>query len=72
MRARLDDQPTEVPASGWEYVDEKTIRLLPAGTPFKQSHIYDFVYTAKDPLVAALGLAATRDWVSFLRHAAEG
>jgi hypothetical protein len=60
-----------VPAGGWEYVDEKTIRLLPAGTPFKQSHIYDFVYTAKDPLVAALGLAATRDWVSFLRHAAK-
>jgi hypothetical protein len=71
MRARLDDQPTTVPASGWEYVDEKTIRLLPAGTPFKQSAVYEFVYTAKDPVVAALGLAATRDFVSFLRHAAK-
>ena len=48
-----------------------TIRLLPAGTPFKQSYIYEFTYTAKDPLVAAVGLAATRDFVSFLRHAAK-
>ena len=71
MRARLDDQPTVVPASGWEYVDGKSIRLLPAGTPFKQSYVYEFTYTAKDPVVAALGLAATRDWVSFLRHAAK-
>jgi hypothetical protein len=71
VRARLDDQPVIVPSSGWEYVDERSIRLLPAGTPFKQSDIYEFTYTAKDPLVAAVGLAATRDFVSFLRHAAK-
>lgn len=70
VRQRLDDAPTPISASGWEFVDERTIRLLPAGTPFKQSHVYEFVYTAKDPVVAALGLAATRDFVSFLRHAA--
>jgi hypothetical protein len=70
VRARLDDPPAVVPASGWEYVDERAIRLLPAGTPFKQSHVYEFTYTAKDPAVAALGLAATRDFVSFLRHVA--
>ena len=69
LRARLDDQPTTVPASAWEYVNEKTIRLLPAGTPFKQSYVYEFTYTAKDPVVAAVGLAATRDFMSFLRHA---
>ena len=69
LRARLDDQPTTVPASEWEYVNEKTIRLLPAGTPFKQSYVYEFTYTAKDPVVAAVGLAATRDFMSFLRHA---
>jgi len=69
VRARLDDSPSKVPESGWEYVDDKTIRLLPAGTPFTQSHVYEFVYTAKDPVVAGLGLAATRDLVSFLRHA---
>src|SRR3989441_1426468 len=71
VRARLDDPPSAVPASDWEYVNEKTIRLLPGGTAFKQSHIYEFTYTAKDPLVAGLGLAATRDFVSFVRHAAK-
>src|SRR5262249_2861702 len=69
VRARVDDPPTTIPASGWEFADEKSIRLLPAGTPFKPGDIYEFVYTAKDPVVAGLGLAATRDFVSFLRHA---
>jgi hypothetical protein len=71
VRARLDDPAARIPDGGWEYVDDTTIRLLPAGTPFKQSHVYEFVYTAKDPVVAALGLAATRDLMSFLRHAAK-
>jgi hypothetical protein len=65
----LNDPPATIPTSGWEYVDETTIRLLPAGAPFLQSHIYEFTYIAKDPLVLGLGLAATRDFVSFLRHA---
>src|SRR5688572_4571166 len=47
VRARLDDPPVKVDESGWEYIGDKTIRLLPAGTPFKQSHVYEFVYTAK-------------------------
>jgi hypothetical protein len=68
-RARLDDEPARVPDSGWQYVDDYTIRLLPAGTPFKKSHIYELAYTARDPAVAGLGLAATRDFVAFLRHA---
>jgi hypothetical protein len=71
VRAHLDDAPKTVPAGEWEYVNEKTIRLLPAGTPFKTSHIYEFMYTAKDPVVAGLGLAATRDFVSFLRYPAK-
>jgi hypothetical protein len=58
-----------VPAEGWAYTDERTIGLLPAGTPFRQSAIYEFTYTARDPWVAGIGLAATRDYVSFLRYA---
>ena len=71
VRERLDDAPVEIPATEWEYTSDegKAIRLLPEGTPFKQSHIYEFTYTAKDPLVAGIGLAATRDFLSFLRHA---
>ncbi|MDE2938621.1 MAG: alpha/beta hydrolase domain-containing protein [Chloroflexota bacterium] len=71
VKERLDDTPAEIPASEWEYTSDEgnAIRLLPEGTPFKQSHIYEFTYTAKDPLVACIGLAATRDFLSFLRHA---
>ncbi|WP_460969289.1 alpha/beta hydrolase domain-containing protein [Spirosoma migulaei] len=69
VRDHLQNSPTIIPAEGWEFVNEQTIRLLPAGTPFKQSAIYEFSYTARDPMVAGIGLAATRDFVSFLRYA---
>jgi Alpha/beta hydrolase domain len=74
VRDRLRDSGeliTTIPPSGWEYTSAAgtAIRLLPAGTPFKQSAIYEFSYTAKNPFVAGLGFAATRDFVSFLRHA---
>jgi hypothetical protein len=69
MRQHLTDPGTPIPATGWGYLNERTIRLLPAGTAFEQSAIYEFVYSAKNPLVAGLGFAATRDFVSFLRQA---
>lgn len=69
VRARLNDAATAIDASGWEYASDTSIRLLPAGTAFKAGAIYEFVYTAKDPAVAAIGLAATRDVISHLRHA---
>ena len=69
VRAHLQDTPTVVPADGWEYTTERSIRLLPAGTPFRQSAVYEFSYTARDPIVAGIGFAATRDFVSFLRYA---
>src|SRR5262245_49743912 len=69
VRDHLNDTPVVIPDSGWEYTSNQAIRLLPAGTPFKQSTIYEFTYIAKDPVVAAIGFAATRDFVSFLRYA---
>jgi len=76
VRARLDDAPVTLSDSQWEYTSAAgtAIRLLPLGTPSQQSAIYEFWYTAKDPVVSGVGFAASRDWVSFLRHAsaAEG
>jgi hypothetical protein len=71
VRERLDDPPTTVPATGWDYTSEDgtEICLLPSGTPFQQSHIYEFTYTAKNPVIAGTDLEATRDFVSFLRSA---
>src|SRR5262249_26887039 len=34
---------------------------------FDTDHIYELVYTAKNPTVAGIGLAATRDFAAFLR-----
>ena len=69
VRTRYDDSPVTIPAAGWEYVSALSIRLLPAGTPFTQGRLYELTYPARDPLVAGLGFAATRDLAAFLRHA---
>lgn len=68
-RKLLNDTPEVIPASGWEYVDETHIRLLPAGTAFTNNDIYEFMYTAKDPTVNGIGMAAIRDFVAWLRYA---
>ena len=69
MRARNEEEPVEVPAGGWEFVDHGAIRLLPAGTPFGPGLLYQFSYRAKNPPLSGIGYAATRDWIAFLRYA---
>jgi len=70
VRARNADEPTVVPAAQWEFADARTIRLLPAGTPFRIGSIYQLTYAAANPPVAGIGFAATRDLVAFLRREA--
>src|SRR3989454_1147276 len=73
--ALTNDPTPPLLASQWEYTSGGTaIRLLPAGPPFQQSAVYEFTYTAKGPVVSAVGLAATRDFITFLRYgtAAQG
>jgi hypothetical protein len=68
VRQHLTDVATIIPDSGWDYgADGKSI-VLAGNAPFQQSAIYEFTYTAKDPVVAGIGFAATRDFVSFLRY----
>ena len=69
-RVHLDDAPRTIPATGWEYIDNgSAIRLLPAGANFAPNDIYEFSYAAKDPTINGIGLAAVRDFNSFLRYA---
>jgi len=70
VRTRYADVPEPVRADGWEYIDDRAIRLRPPGTRFEQGRLYELAYPARDPQVAGLGLAAVRDVVAFLRHAA--
>jgi hypothetical protein len=60
----------EIPASGWKYVNARTIQLLPAGAMPEAGSIYELQYAAKNPRVLGIGMAATRDLVSFLRFEA--
>ncbi|NOT54825.1 MAG: hypothetical protein HOP18_09495, partial [Deltaproteobacteria bacterium] len=70
VRAYRSDPPTVIPPTDWEYLDASTIGLRPAGkTPFARGRIYQFVYPATNAKIIALGFAAVRDVVSFLRHA---
>lgn len=70
MRRNEADPRREIPASGWSYVNPREIRLLPQGTKPEPGSIYEFHYPATQPRVLGIGLAATRDLLSFLRYEA--
>ncbi len=68
VRDRERGDRTEIPADAWEFVDERTIRLLPVGALFAPYKIYEIWYDATGASVSGVGFAATRDLVSFLRY----
>jgi hypothetical protein len=68
VRRNETDAGKEIPASGWEYVNTREIRLLPEGTLPEPGSLYELHYPATNPRVLGIGLAATRDLVSFLRY----
>lgn len=67
-----------VPRDDWALADCRSTPF--PGTPdptrlcvrggFAPDRLYELVYTARDPLVLGIGLAATRDLAAFLRHEA--
>ena len=70
VRRGETDARVEIPAARWAYAGPRAIELLPAGTNPESGLIYEFHYPAKDPRVLGIGLAATRDLISFLRSGA--
>ncbi len=70
VRRQETDARQEIPPSGWSYVNSREIRLLPQGRKPELGSLYEFHYPATNPRVLGLGLAATRDLVSFLRYEA--
>ena len=75
----VQDASHAVPRADWAFADCSAATW--PGTPdpsriclkdgFRAGRIYELVYAARDPLVLGVGLAATRDVVSFFRHAAK-
>jgi hypothetical protein len=72
VRGRESDKRTEIARGDWEFVDNRTIRLLPEGEKFATLRIYELWYEASEPKVLGIGFASVRDLVSFLRHAGDG
>ncbi len=67
VRERQTDSSQDI---AWTAVDAKSIKLAD-GKP-KPGFIYEFTYQGTKPKVQGLGFAATRDFVSFLRHDPRG
>ena len=71
-----DSEQIPIASSDWAFADcsnkpfpgdpDPTKICLRNG--FQSNLLYQVVFTAKDPLVLGIGLAATRDLVSFFRH----
>jgi hypothetical protein len=75
MRSRRAEAGLEVPPSDWAFGRWEDGRLIPdprhlyVKEGFRPGWLYDLVYTAREPRVTGLGLAALRDCVSFFRYA---
>ncbi len=66
MRTLPTDTPREIARSTWRFTGPGTVTL---DRGFEAGLIYDVVYRARDPRVVGVGLAGTRDIVSFFKHA---
>lgn len=66
VRTHPADRPVVVPRARWRFASATTITL---DGGFEAGRIYDVVYRAGEPRVIGLGLAGTRDLVSFVRYA---
>jgi hypothetical protein len=72
------DTPTaerqEIPRKQWSFAHQVQNQLAPdphyvhLNSGFLPGKIYELVYTAKNPAVVGLGLAAVRDFLSYLKY----
>jgi hypothetical protein len=65
---------TVIPRARWTFAHENagkiqtSDRFIRLEGGFEAAKIYELVYVAQDPVVVGLGLAAVRDFISFLKH----
>ncbi len=69
VRDRVDGPRTEIVRGAWSFSGTRHV-TMEAG--FQPGRIYEIVYRAKDPVVAGLGFAAVRDFVSYLKTGGAG
>jgi hypothetical protein len=68
VRDRESDPRREIPRDRWEFIDDRSIRLLPDGAKFEPIKIYELWYGATGSKVLGIGYASVRDLVSFFRY----
>lgn len=69
VRDQVNGPRTLIPNSEWHFTPDGGSVEYPAG--FEPGRIYEVVYQGKDPALAGLGMAATRDYVSYLKQKGE-
>ncbi|MEQ1731240.1 MAG: alpha/beta hydrolase domain-containing protein, partial [Vicinamibacterales bacterium] len=65
FRARFEDTPTRMPRDAWRFTPDGCAVLV---APAAEAGVFEAVYTAKGSPVAGLGLAALRDFASYLKY----
>ncbi|MEQ1758918.1 MAG: alpha/beta hydrolase domain-containing protein [Vicinamibacterales bacterium] len=65
FRARFEDPPTPIARDAWQFTPDGCAVLV---KPAEQAGVFEAVYTAKGSAVAGLGLAAIRDFTSYLKY----
>jgi hypothetical protein len=79
QRVHQDDPKVPIPNSQWAFADCTSTPFPGVPNPqkvclqngFDTNHIYELIYTAQDPIVMGLGLAALRDASAFFHNAAK-
>ena len=69
VRDAADGPRRVIPRSEWKFWDNTGVEMAAGFVPGK---FYEVIYTAKNPAVVGLGLAATRDLISFLKYTDSG
>ncbi len=81
QRVREGDARQLIPKSDWAFADCRDVpfpgrpstKMICPKDGFDTNHIYELIYTAKNPTVLGLGYAAIRDLLAFFRQeAADG
>ena len=69
VRDAPDGPRRVIPRTQWKFWDNTGVEMAAGFLPGK---LYEVIYTAKTPAVVGLGLAATRDIVSYLKYKDDG
>jgi len=70
QRAEPEGKPAPVDPSAWTVSPDGQSIVMASG--FRPGLIYEAVYTAANPRVQGVGMAAVRDLISFMKHQSDG